>query len=291
MVYMRYRRFLPKNHKYRKMGCYFDGAVEKDSAPKPYTGKLLFEMVKNIKDVFGKGTIKGKKRKRTTSTVLLLFKKYLPYWKDLEMCHSIDLMHVTKNVFDSIIGTLLDIPRKTKDGLKSRRDLEFFYWRKELHSEDRPNGKHYLPPASCSLTLEEKKALCKCFHGLKVPTGFSSNIRKLVSMKDLTLFGYNSHDCHMMMMVFLAIATRAIRPVHMKVVITQLCYFFNSVSQKVIARGDLDHLKTYIIETMCKLEMCFPPSFFDMQVHLMIHLVDQIHALGPLYVHHMFPYE
>jgi hypothetical protein len=31
-------------------------------------------------------------------------------------------MHV-KNVFDNIIGTLLDMPRKTKDGLKSHIDL------------------------------------------------------------------------------------------------------------------------------------------------------------------------
>jgi hypothetical protein len=39
------------------------------------------------------------------------------------------------------------------------------------------------------------------------------------------------------------------------------------------------------------LEMCFPPSFLDMQQHLMIHLVDQILTLGPLYLHSMFPYE
>jgi hypothetical protein len=45
---------------------------------------------------------------------------------DLEICHSIDLMHVTKNVFDNIIGTLLDIPRKMKDGLKSCNDLVQF---------------------------------------------------------------------------------------------------------------------------------------------------------------------
>jgi hypothetical protein len=32
-------------------------------------------------------------------------------------------------------------------------------------------------------------------------------------------------------------------------------------------------------------------SFFDMHQHLMIHLVDQIHTLGPLYLHSMFPYE
>jgi hypothetical protein len=41
----------------------------------------------------------------------------------MEICHSIDLMRVTKNVFDSIIGTLLGMPSKTKDGLKSCNDL------------------------------------------------------------------------------------------------------------------------------------------------------------------------
>jgi hypothetical protein len=46
-----------------------------------------------------------------------------------------------------------------------------------------------------------------------------------------------------------------------------------------------------MIETMCILEMCFPSSFFDMQQHLMIHLVDQILTLGPLYLHSMFSYE
>jgi hypothetical protein len=45
-----------------------------------------------------------------------------------------------------------------------------------------------------------------------------------------------------------------------------------------------------MIETMCILEMFFPP-FFDMQQHLMIHLMDQILTLGPLYLHSMFLYE
>jgi hypothetical protein len=58
----------------------------------------------------------------------------------------------------------------------------------------------------------------------------------------------------------------------------------------VICHKELDDLKAYMIETMCMLEMCFPP-FFDMQQHLIIHLMDQIHTLGPLYLHSMFPYE
>jgi hypothetical protein len=66
--------------------------------------------------------------------------------------------------------------------------------------------------------------------GVRVPTGFLSNINKLVSVKDLSMLGYNSHDFHMMMMVFLAIAIRVIKPMCIKVLITCLCYFFNTVS-------------------------------------------------------------
>jgi hypothetical protein len=64
-------------------------------------------------------------------------------------------MYVTKNVFDNIIGTLVDMPRKMKDELKSRIDLVQFGLRPELHPKLRPNGKHYLP----SLTVEEKNIL------------------------------------------------------------------------------------------------------------------------------------
>jgi hypothetical protein len=86
-------------------------------------------MVKNIQVVFGKGTVKGQKRNKTPSSTHIPFKKqsnffkYLPYWKDLETCHSLILMHVTKNVFNNIIETLLDMPRRMKDGLKSYNDL------------------------------------------------------------------------------------------------------------------------------------------------------------------------
>jgi hypothetical protein len=170
-------------------------------------------------------------------------------------------MHVTKNIFDSIIGTLLDMSRKSKDGLKSCTNLVQFELRPELHPISRPNGKYFLPPASYTLTAEEKKAFCQCLRGVRVPTCFSSNISKLVSMNDLSLYDYNSHDCHIMMMVFLTIAIRAIKLVHVKVIITHLCYFFNTVSQKVIGRKELNDLRVYMIETMCMLEMCFPPFF------------------------------
>ena len=42
---------------------------------------------------------------------------------------------------------------------------------------------------------------------------------------------------------------------------------------------------------MAQVEMFFPPGFFDITEHLMIHMVDQIQALGPLYLHKMWTYE
>jgi hypothetical protein len=95
---------------------------------------------------------------------------------------------------------------------------------------------------------------------VRVPTGFLSNINKLVLVKDLSMFGYNSHECHVMMMAFFAIAIRDLKPMHIKVLITCLYYFFKIVSQMVIGHKELDDQKTHMIETMCMLEMCFPPS-------------------------------
>jgi hypothetical protein len=135
-------------------------------------------------------------------------------------------MQVTKNVFDSIIGTLLDMLRKSKDGLKSCTDLVQFELRSELHPISRPNRKYFLPLASYTLTAEEKKTFCQCLCGVQAPTGFSFNINKLVSMNDLSMYDYNSYDFHVMMMVFLTIAIRVIKPMHVKVIITHLCYFF-----------------------------------------------------------------
>jgi hypothetical protein len=102
--------------------------------------------------------------------------------EEFEIGHAIDTMHVTKGIFESTIGLLLDIPGKTNDGLNAHKDLQVLRIREELHPQERPNGKVYLPPASYTRTNEEKRAICKCLHGIRVPIGFSTNIKNLVSI-------------------------------------------------------------------------------------------------------------
>jgi hypothetical protein len=59
----------------------------------------------------------------------------------------------------------------------------------------------------------------------------------------------------------------------------------------VIDHDELASLKEFVVETVSQFEMCFPPAFFDIMVHLVVHLVPQIEALGPMYLHEMWMYE
>jgi hypothetical protein len=111
-------------------------------------------------------------------------------------------MHLEKGVFKSTIDLLLDIPGKTKYGLSIHKDLQTLKTREELHPQERPNGKAYLPQPSYTVTIEEKMSICKGLHGIRIPTGFSTNIKNLVSMSELKMSGYNTHDCHTMLSLF-----------------------------------------------------------------------------------------
>ena len=63
----------------------------------------------------------------------------LPYWLKLNVRHCIDIMHVEKNICDSIIGILLNIKGKTKDGINACKDLVKMSVRLEL--QPKPHGK------------------------------------------------------------------------------------------------------------------------------------------------------
>jgi hypothetical protein len=160
-------------------------------------------------------------------------------------------VHVTKGVFESTISFLLDIVGNMKDGLNAHNDCQVLGIREEVHPQERSNGKVYLPPASYTLTNEEKTTICKCLRGIRVPTGFSTNIKNLVSMLELKVSGYNTHDCHIMLSLFLAIAIRAVSHPYLKMVIPRMCHFFNTISKKVIDIVELDEIRKEMRVTMC----------------------------------------
>ena len=112
---------------------------------------------------------------------------------------------------DSLIGTLLNIKGKTKDGVKSHHDLVELGIREQLHPVLR-GARTYLPPACYTMSTTEKIFFCHCLLNVKVPQGYSSNIKILVSIKELKLIGLKSHDCHVLMQQLLPVVVRGILP-------------------------------------------------------------------------------
>ncbi|XP_057252022.1 uncharacterized protein LOC130592009 [Beta vulgaris subsp. vulgaris] len=288
-VYIINRQFLHSSHPYRKKKAPFNGFVENALAPRPLTGKEVYNRVKGMGTVFGK-------RVKPSKDDGVIWKKEsifwrLPYWKYLPVRHCLDVMHIGKNVCDAIIGTLLNMPVNTKDGLKVRRDMEKLKIRPHLWpkvKEEAKKGKGtttYLPPACYTLSRKEKRLFCECLYGIKVPTRYSSNMRRLVSMTDMKLIGLKSHDCHVMMQVFLPIAIREILPKHVRLAITRFCSFFNTICNKILDPDKLDALQNEVVITLCQFEMYFPPSFFDIMVSLVLYLVKEIKLCGPVERH------
>jgi hypothetical protein len=73
----------------------------------------------------------------------------------------------------------------------------------------------------------------------------------MVSMSELEMSGYNTHDRHTMLSLFLAIPIRVVSHRYLKMVITCMCHFFNYISKKVIDISELGDLRKEIRVTMC----------------------------------------
>jgi len=288
-VYMGHRRFLPSNHQYRKQKKSFNGAREHGIARFPLTGEEIYARVKDIVIEFGKCSKNTPNPKNTWKKRSIFWD--LPYWKELQVRHCIDVMHVEKNVCDSLIGLLLNIKGKTKDGINARKDMVEMEIRPRLAPVERDDKRTYLPPACYTLSRKEKTSFCQCLHSVKVPSGYSSNIKRFVSIKDLKLIGMKSHDCHVLMTHMIPVAIRGILPKDVRHTITKLCFFFNAINLKVIDPDMLDKLQGEVVVTLCQLEKYFPPSFFDIMVHLIVHLVQEIKMCGPVFLRYMYPFE
>ena len=99
----------------------------------------------------------------------------LPYWEILEVQSAIDVMHVTKNLCVNLLN-FLGVYGKTKDTTESRQDQQ------HMHERDNLNPEKYQGPASYALTKEEKKIFFEVLRSIKVPSGFSSNIKGIINM-------------------------------------------------------------------------------------------------------------
>ncbi|CAA7048867.1 unnamed protein product [Microthlaspi erraticum] len=317
-VYMCHRKGLPPSHSYRGQKARFDGKAEHGRKGRILTGHEISQNLRNFKNDFGNLKQSASKRKKPVYTRLgsdsddsesegeedeeieidkeelsrwkkrfIFFK--LPYWEELPVRHNLDVMHIERNVAASIVSTVLHCG-KSKDGIQARKDLEDLGIRKDLHPCTQ--GKRtYLPAAPWSLSKTEKKVFCRRLFDFKGPDGYCSDISRGVSLDDCKVAGLKSHDYHVLMQQLLPIALRGLLPKGPRVAIVRLCAFFSHLCQRVIDREQILVMEAEIVETLCMLERFFPPSFFDIMVHLTVHLGREVRLGGPVHFRWMYPFE
>ncbi|KAM3353742.1 hypothetical protein ACQJBY_024732 [Aegilops geniculata] len=139
---------------------------------------------------------------------------------------------------------------------------------------------------------EKKEILCTVVKNCRTPDGCASNFSRCVNMKELTLTGLKSHDCHVILQDILPVALLHCYPSKdVMIIVVQLANFFKKLCSKVLDVSELDKLQESIVKTLFNMEKVFLPSFFTVMVHLMVHLVEEAKLGGPVHYRWMYPLE
>ena len=162
--------------------------------------------------------------------------------------------------------------------------------RSDLHPTE-VRGELRKPNAIYNLSPSEKTEVCEFLKNLKVPDGFASNIARCVNVKDRKIYGMKCHDHHIFLQRILPFIANGILHKDVCDPLIELSIFFKELCSKVLNPKDLDDLENKIAITLCKLEKIFPPAFFDIMIHLPIHLVGEAKLAGPVQYRWMYPIE
>ncbi|XP_074297293.1 uncharacterized protein LOC141627997 [Silene latifolia] len=298
------------NHHYRSEANLFDGTITAGCAPKSISGSDVLRQQEKIEYTYGKTTKRLKRPNRArevgVSTNMVndsnckdnnhnLWNKKsiffeLPYWEHNPLRHTLDVMHIEKNVCDNILGTLLDMD-KSRDNVNARKGLKKLGIKQHLWLQDRPNREPYMPPASYTMSNEEKEQFLKVLQKIRAPDGYGLNISRCVNMKQRKLINLKSHDNHVLMQDILPMALRASKATKVIDLLGELSCFFKSLCSHTLEHDELNALQSKIVLILCRMEMEFMPTFFTVMVHLLIHLVEEAKLGGPVQYRWMYPIE
>ncbi|KAL5579308.1 hypothetical protein UlMin_011750 [Ulmus minor] len=293
-AYFGHRRFLPTNHHWRS-NLQFDSRTERKRPPRRFSTTDILEQLRRVKTgIPGKHpNYGGVKRKRGDDELNWRKKSIfyeLPYWADIELKHNLDVMHIEKNVCDSLLGTLLADPHKSKDTDNARRDLAKLGIRHELHLFEYGN-KLMKPAANYTFSEANRRKFCRFIRSVKFPDGFASNLSKNVAQNDSRLLGLKSHDCHVIMQRLMPMGCRFLVSKNIWSTIAELCTFFEQLCASTVNVSDMVEAQKQLVLILCKLERIFPPAFFDIMIHLVLHLPEEAILGGPVHMRWMYPFE
>ncbi|GJU85744.1 transposon, En/Spm-like protein [Tanacetum coccineum] len=183
-----------------------------------------------------------------------------------------------------------NIKGKTKDTWKSHKDLMDKGLKKSLHLVEDGNS-FIMPMAWYHFTKDKKQKVLNFLASIKFLDGFASNISRCVKEGELQLSHMKSHDFYVFIQKLLPLSIRGSLTKEARLVLYELSDFIQILYTRNMYIDVLEKQEEKIALIMCKLERIFPPSFFDIMTHLLIHFPFEAKKGGPFQYCWMFPFE
>ncbi|XP_004295872.1 PREDICTED: uncharacterized protein LOC101296193 [Fragaria vesca subsp. vesca] len=177
VCYLGSRTGLLEDHPWKFNAASFDGKQEFGLKPQERSGEWILDMLNSFDfgrlssdpDVLARNPKRLSRLENWTHNSIFF---ELPYWKKLRIRHYFDVMHIEKNVCDSIVGTVFGFKDKTKDTVKARKDLQLM--NKRPHLWLTTSGS--VPLAHYRINPANEKKIFKWFEAIKYPHGYAGNI-------------------------------------------------------------------------------------------------------------------
>ncbi|KAM3410550.1 hypothetical protein ACQJBY_002640 [Aegilops geniculata] len=158
----------------------------------------------------------------------------------------------------------------------------------KVQDEGKPRD---MAPAVYVLDTVKRKEFCEVLSRVRFPHGFASNPERRVSADGNKVQGLKTHDCHVLLQRVLPVILRGLGRPDLYRAVAELGQFFRELCSRNIRIDALECLRDKIPTILCDLEKIYPPVFFDVMVHLAVHLPDEALLRGPVQYGWMYPIE
>ena len=118
--------------------------------------------------------------------------------------------------------------------------------------------------ASFALDKNAQLLVYQWLKSLYFPDRHALNISRLVNLEDCRLYRMKSHDCHVFMQTLIPLAYRDLLSKRIWDSLTEISHVFRDICFNKLDTQHIERLETNMVETICKLEMIFTPSFFTL---------------------------
>jgi hypothetical protein len=92
-----------------------------------------------------------------------------------------------------------------------------------------------------------------------------------VRLEENKFVGLKTHDYHILFEEFLPLDAMKILPEHVAMPLVKLARCFKVITSKIASNKEIEMVEEEMQEILCQLKKIFPPTFFDIMEHLVIH--------------------